>query len=415
MSIRLALDPDVLLLTDGGLETVLLFRDGIELPAFAAFPLLSDADGVARLERYYREFLDVAADAGAGFVLETPTWRAGPDWAAELGYSVDDLRRVADASVALGRGLLDGWSGGGPAWVSGCLGPRGETYEPDEAMSAAQAADYHAIQVAQLAAAGADVVTAFTLGYPEEAVGVVTAAAALDIPSVVGFTVEPDGRLPSGTPLEEAVQQVDEATGAAASWFMVNCAHPEHVLAGLPAGSAAADDGPLSRIRAYRPNASRLSHAALDVVETLDDGDPAELADGVRAVRCRLPAVQVVGGCCGTDVRHVRAMAQTRDPARAETRTALTRRRGGSRCRPLQRKVEGRDLHRQACLQRPVGGDPHGDAAEPVAVARPAPEGIGRLRGAEHVLEETRVPAAVRTASVRDRDLACLLPVALQQ
>jgi|tagenome__1003787_1003787.scaffolds.fasta_scaffold20933277_2 homocysteine S-methyltransferase len=311
MSARLALAPDALLLTDGGLETVLIFSDGIELPAFAAFPLLSDAAGVAVLERYYRGFLDVAADAGAGFVLETPTWRAGPDWAAELGYPVDDLRRVADAAVVLGRDLLEGWPGAGPAWVSGCLGPRGESFAPEEAMSSAQAADYHATQVAQLAAAGADLVTAFTLGYVEEAVGVVTAAAACGIPSVVGFTVETDGRLPSGTPLAEAVQQVDEATGAAASWFMVNCAHPEHVLAGLPPSSGASDAGPLSRIRAYRPNASRLSHAELDAAETLDDGDPAELADGVRRVRRRLPGVQVIGGCCGTDVRHVRAMAQT--------------------------------------------------------------------------------------------------------
>jgi homocysteine S-methyltransferase len=311
MSARLALAPDALLLTDGGLETVLIFSDGIDLPAFAAFPLLSDAAGVAVLERYSGGFLDVAADAGAGFVLETPTWRAGPDWAAELGYSVDDLRRVADAAVLLGRDLLEGWPGAGPAWVSGCLGPRGESFDPEEAMSSAQAADYHATQVAQLAAAGADLVTAFTLGYVEEAVGVVTAAAACGVPSVVGFTVETDGRLPSGTPLAEAVQQVDEATGSASSWFMVNCAHPEHVLAGLPPSSGASDAGSLARIRAYRPNPSRLSHAELDAAETLDDGDPAELADGVRWVRRRLPGVQVIGGCCGTDVRHVRAMAQT--------------------------------------------------------------------------------------------------------
>ena len=313
MNPGLALDPDVVLLTDGGLETELIFRDGLDLPAFAAFPLLSDAGGVDRLERYYREYLDVAADAGAGFVVETPTWRAGPAWAATLGYSEDDLRRIADAAVALGRRVLEDWSGAGPAWVSGCLGPRAEGYLPDAAMSSAQAAEYHATQVAQLATAGADLVTAFTLGYPEEAVGVVTAAAAHGVPSVVGFTVETDGRLPSGAPLVDAVQQVDEATGAAASWFMVNCAHPEHVLTGVAATSPPSVGSPLSRIRAYRPNASRLSHAELDVSETLDDGDPTELAEGIRRVRSRLPGVQVIGGCCGTDVRHVRAMARSLD------------------------------------------------------------------------------------------------------
>jgi homocysteine S-methyltransferase len=171
-------------------------------------------------------------------------------------------------------------------------------------MSADQAAEYHATQIGQFAAAGADLVTAFTLTSPEEAAGVVLAAAAAGLPSVVGFTVETDGRLPSGPSLAEAVRQVDEATGAAASWFMVNCAHPDHVLLGLQAE-------PLPRVRAYRPNASRLSHAELDAAETLDDGDPAELAVGVREVRRRLPGLQVIGGCCGTDARHVRAMAGT--------------------------------------------------------------------------------------------------------
>jgi homocysteine S-methyltransferase len=180
-------------------------------------------------------------------------------------------------------------------------------------MSAVQAADYHATQIGQLAAAGADLVTALTLGYPEEAIGVVMAAAAHDIPCVVGFTVETDGRLPSGTSLLDAVRQVDDATGGAASWFMVNCAHPDHVLAGLAASSTAPDAAVISRIRAYRPNASRRSHAELDVARVLETSAPSDLATGVRRVRRRLPGVQVIGGCCGTNAAHVRAIAQSLD------------------------------------------------------------------------------------------------------
>ncbi len=301
----LTLEPDAVLLTDGGLETVLVFHDGMDLPAFAAFPLLDTEDGRDRLRRYFREFMAVAAAAGTGFVVETPTWRANPEWGASLGRTPDDLRYVADAAVALGHGLRDTWTGTGPVLVSGCVGPRGDGYVPGRTMSAPEAAAYHRTQVGDLAAAGADLVSALTLSYVDEAVGFASAAAEHRIPSIVGFTVETDGRLPCGTPLGEAIEQVDAATGRSPAWFMVNCAHPDHVLPALPEEPAPW----LSRVGAYRPNASRMSHAELDVADELDAGDPDDLAVGVVAVARRLPALRVVGGCCGTDVRHVAAIA----------------------------------------------------------------------------------------------------------
>jgi homocysteine S-methyltransferase len=173
-------------------------------------------------------------------------------------------------------------------------------------MTAEQATDYHAVQVGMLADSGADLVTSFTLTYADEGIGVAAAAAARGIPSVVGFTVETDGRLPSGQPLGEAIDEVDAATGAAPAWFMVNCAHPDHILAGLP-------DQPqpwAARVGALRANGSRMSHAELDAAETLDDGDPADLAEGYVRLRDLLPAVRVIGGCCGTDVRHVAEVAK---------------------------------------------------------------------------------------------------------
>ncbi len=172
-------------------------------------------------------------------------------------------------------------------------------------MTAKQALDYHRPQVEALADAGADLVTAFTLSYADEAIGIVTASAEVGIPSVIGFTVETDGRLPDGTLLGEAIEHVDASTGAAAAWFMINCAHPDHVLAGLPL-----EEEPwLSRVGAYRANASRMSHAELDEAAELDDGDPQDLAAGFLALRDRLPALRVLGGCCGTDLRHVTAVS----------------------------------------------------------------------------------------------------------
>jgi homocysteine S-methyltransferase len=296
---------DHLLLTDGGLETVLVFHEGIDLPAFAAFPLLDTADGRDTLLRYHREFMRIAADAGAGYIHETPTWRANPAWGDELGYGPADLQRIAVDSVRLGASLRDEWTGAGSFLISGCIGPRGDGYVPGTTMTPDEAAAFHRPQVRDLREAGADLVTSFTLSYADEGTGLVTAAAEAGAPVVVGFTLETDGRLPSGEALSDAIQSVDAATGAYASWFMINCAHPEHVLPGLD------DEGPwTTRIGAVRANASRMTHAELDEAEVLDDGDPEDLARGYLDLARRLPGLRVVGGCCGTDARHVAAIGQ---------------------------------------------------------------------------------------------------------
>ena len=296
------LTSDDLLLTDGGLETVLCFHDGIDLPAFAAFPLLESGDGRGRLARYSRDFMRVAEEAGAGYVHETPTWRANRDWGAELGYTPEQLTRIVHDSVAVGHKLRAKWNGKGSFLVSGCIGPRGDGYVPGKTMTADEAAEYHRAQVRDFADAGADLVTAMTLSYVDEATGIVAAAAEVGIPVVIGFTVETDGRLPSGTTLEDAIVGVDASTGSYASWFLVNCAHPDHVAPALTGKWTA-------RIGALRANASRLSHAELDEATELDDGNPVELAEDYRTLAASLPGLRVLGGCCGTDVRHVKAIA----------------------------------------------------------------------------------------------------------
>lgn len=293
-----------LFVTDGGLETELVFHDGIDLPSFAAFPLLDDPDQRDRLRRYYYGYLDIARALGAGFVVETPTWRANPDWAGPLGYSPERLDAVNRAAVTLAEEVrADAAADGITAVVSGCVGPRGDGYDPGHAMTVDEAEHYHAVQIGTFANTSADQVTAITMTNAAEAIGVVRAASSAGIPAAVSFTVETDGRLPTGMPLCEAIEHVDAMTDGAAAYFMVNCAHPAHFAEAL------AQDGPWRRrLVGLRANASVKSHAELDEATELDEGDPADLGARHAALRDRLPAVTVLGGCCGADARHVAAI-----------------------------------------------------------------------------------------------------------
>ncbi len=306
MSVPSPLTDGRLFLTDGGLETDLLFLQGVDLPEFAAFPLLETEEGTARLVRYYEGYLAIAREAGTGFVLETPTWRASSGWGERLGYDAAGLDRVNRLAVALVAGLRDRWATPDlPVLVSGDLGPQADAYAPATVLTADEAQAYHAPQIATFAAAGVDLVTALTIGYTDEAIGIVRAAVAAGVPAVVSFTVETDGRLPSGQALGEAVTALDEATDGAATHLMVNCAHPTH-FAGVLEPRAAWT----ARIRGVRANASTRSHAELDEAETLDDGDPDDLGRRYADLATVLPRLAVVGGCCGTDTRHVRAIAR---------------------------------------------------------------------------------------------------------
>ena len=290
-------------LTDGGLETTLIFHDGIDLPEFASFVLLEDGFGRDALKQYYRRYLNIAVAARRGFVLESVTWRANRDWGAKLGYDADALRRVNRDAIAFLCELRGEFSDSGiPLVISGNIGPRGDGYVSGDEMSIAAARSYHSLQASTFGDAGADVVTAMTMTYPNEAAGIVLAARDAGLPAVIGFTTETDGRLPNGATLRDAIGAVDDATDGGPAYYMINCAHPEHFAAEL-----AADADWVRRIRGVRANASRLSHAELDAADTLDDGDPEEFGRLCAELGERLPGLAVIGGCCGTDHRHVDA------------------------------------------------------------------------------------------------------------
>ena len=300
------IQPDRLFLTDGGLETDMIFNRGIDLPLFASISLLRTAEGRAALEDYYRSYLDLARRLGTGFELVSASWRASPDWASKLGISQDELDSLNRASVEMLVRLRDEYrSADLPIVVSGCIGPRGDGYDPGRIMTIDEARDYHQRQVATLAGAGADMITVLTMTNIAEAAGIALAAKAIDAPVIIAFTVETDGRLPTGDLLDAAIAAVDEATQGYPTFYIVNCAHPDHFTGALLSGGDA-----IGRIGGVRANASRCSHAELDAMTELDEGDPAELGRLYAEFRERMPQIRLLGGCCGTDIRHVTAIAE---------------------------------------------------------------------------------------------------------
>lgn len=301
---------DKLFVTDGGLETTLIYHDRIKLPYFAAFDLLKDDAGIERLRHYYARYAEIARARGLGLILESPTWRANANWASRLGYgtqaTVDANRKAIGLMLEVRKAYETRAT---PVVISGNLGPRGDGYRADSRMSAAEARDYHARQIETFAETDADMVAAFTLSYLEEAIGIVLAARKAALPVAISFTLETDGHLPSGETLAEAIRCTDAETGGYAAYYMINCAHPTHFEHVLRAGGDWRE-----RIRGLRANASKRSHAELDESTDLDAGDPVEFGNEYRALRESLPRLSVVGGCCGTDHRHVESIIRACHP-----------------------------------------------------------------------------------------------------
>ena len=300
-----------LFLTDGGIETTLIFHDGLELLDFAAFDLLKSSAGTAALRKYFRAYGAVARRFNTGLILESATWRASADWAARLGYSREALAAANRSAIELLEEIRGEFEADGNQIVlSGCVGPRGDGYSPANLMLEQEAENYHREQIEIFAGSAADMVAAITVNYVAEAVGIARAAEQAGMPVAISFTVETDGALPTGQTLQEAIEQVDAATSSYPCYYMINCAYPthfEHVLSKAEPW--------VERIRGLRANASRLSHAELNESSELDVGDPVELgAQYAQLKDTRLPQLNVMGGCCGTDHRHVEEIAKACAP-----------------------------------------------------------------------------------------------------
>jgi homocysteine S-methyltransferase len=293
-------------LTDGGIETTLIFHEGLDLPDFAAFHLLKTSKGEAALRKYFRTYAEIAKKFGTGLILESATWRANADWGARIGYSAETLANANRKAIHLLENIRAEFeTEQTPMVISGCIGPRGDGYVPAFAMSAHEAEAYHREQIDVFAGSAVDMVTAITMNYVEEAIGFARAAQKANLPVAISFTVETDGNLPTGQSLQAAIEQVDEATSRYPAYYMINCAHPTHFESVLTGQGAWLD-----RIRGIRANASHKSHAELNQAPDLDDGNPVELGRQYSLLKDRLPHLNVMGGCCGTDHRHIEQIAQ---------------------------------------------------------------------------------------------------------
>ena len=288
-------------LTDGGIETTMIFDHGFDLPYFAAFTLLETDAGRAALVAYFERYIGIAKATGWGFILESATWRASSDWGSLLNYTKADLAEANKQAICMLQELnAHHQTASSPMLVSGCIGPRGDGYDAGKLMTPGEAQSYHSEQINVFAQAGVDMVTAITMTNTAEAIGLCRAAQAVDVPCVVSFTVETDGCLPTGQPLKDAIVEVDSATNSAPAYFMINCAHPDHFR-----GQLNPEEAWISRLWGIRANASRKSHAELDESESLDRGDSQDLAQRYAELCGSLPDLRVLGGCCGTDHQHM--------------------------------------------------------------------------------------------------------------
>lgn len=304
------------LLTAAGTETYLLFQQGFDLPEFCAFTVFDDPEAWATLERdYLGPVLQAAADHGHGLMLDALVWRAQPDFIEKLGRDADQLGPINADAVARTREAVERWRRANghdeaslPVLIAADIGPRGDGYKVEDAAVTVDAArDYHRLQIRAVADAGVDLVCALTMTGLNESLGIVEAATQCGLPVIISPTVETDGRLPDGSELGAFIRHIDEATGAAPLLYMVNCAHPAHLLPVLEAAREAGESW-LGRFRGFRANASRKSHEELDDSTELDRGDIDDLAREVAEMHATY-GLGVVGGCCGTDHEHLAAIA----------------------------------------------------------------------------------------------------------
>lgn len=288
-------------ISDGGMETDLIFHEGAEMPLFASFVLLDSPEGREMLRRYAVSYFELAQAASRGFVMGTPTWRANCGWGPKLGLDDAGIRDVNRRAIAFARDLRGAHPWRDHILIEGVLGPAGDGYAPDQLLTPTEAARLHSAQLETFAEEGVDIASAFTITHPGEAIGMVNRGRDLGLPLALSFTVETDGRLPTGQDLNSALCEVEAATGGYVYYYGINCAHPEHFCKQLPSRW-------LNRIGMVRPNASHRSHAELDEATELDDGDPQQFGVLCADLAKRLPKLRVVGGCCGSDMRHIRAL-----------------------------------------------------------------------------------------------------------
>jgi S-methylmethionine-dependent homocysteine/selenocysteine methylase len=291
--------------TSGGMETWLQYAEGFPLRHFCAFEWLRDPKAKARLREFHRSAIEAVQEHGFGMIAEGIHYRASGDWGDLTGYSRQDLAKINAEGVDLYHELAREYDRPDtPVVVGGCIGPRGDAYEQGHQITADEAQEYHAEQMATLKDAGVDLITAATLSFTDEAIGIARAAQGLDVPVVLSFYVAGNGKIMGERSVPETMAEIDAATGGYPKYYMLNCAHPNEFAPALENSAG------LDRLGGFMPNASAKDKISLCRLGHLEDGDPVELGQQMGDVARRFPHVHVFGGCCGTDARHLGEIAK---------------------------------------------------------------------------------------------------------
>lgn len=296
----------VLYLSEGGQETEIMYKFGHDLPEFAMFTLLDNPSAMAEVRGMYQRYLDVAARHGFAVLMGGLDYRASPDWAGKLGYSASALSDAQLRAIEFLREVSRPYHSLLPEIrYVGIVGPRGDAYELNLTITAAEAEDYHSVQVDTLRKAKVDLVSAMTINSVEEAIGISRAAHAAGLPLSLSFTLDSTSRLKSGPSIREAIEEVDAQTGIARpDFYGINCSHPVEFEPALEPGDW------ILRVRSLRPNAAKMDKSSLCTLGHLEEGDPCELGGEMGELARRYPHIDIWGGCCGTWEMHLDEIAQ---------------------------------------------------------------------------------------------------------
>jgi homocysteine S-methyltransferase len=299
-----------------GAVVELLRRDPAAPPlhptlANALHPL--SVEGQRALVALWNGYLDAILPTGLPALLLTPTWRASRERGGGAGFEFDRLN--GEGARLLGDLRREREGGAAPILVGGLLGCAGDAYRPEEGLGEEDSFRYHLPQATALAEAGVDFLLASTLPALPEAIGLARAMASTGLPAVVGFVFRPSGTLLDGTPVEEAIERIDGRcgrSGEAPAGYLATCTHPDTLGEALSGNGV----GPRTRGRllGIQGNGSRLSPEELDGREAVDSTEPTDFAGAMLDLRRRF-GLRIFGGCCGTDERHIDALARALSPA----------------------------------------------------------------------------------------------------
>ena len=293
-------------LTEGSIIERVRRSPGLALdPYIENTGLVFDPRGREVLTAIYRGYLNVGRDVDVPMIMLTPTWRANPERLGLAGF--DDVRGVHKECfdfISSMRGEYGDYASNAP--IGGLMSCRGDAYRPEEALGIDEAEVFHSEQVDAFARTGVDFIMASTLPARTEAIGIAKAMARSGLPYVPSFIVRPDATLLDGTPLDDVIVEIDDTVDPAPVFYMMNCIHPDVYLSVYPMLDG---EHVKRRMLGLQANTSLMRPEELDKLDRLDTADAGDFAVSIINVHDRCGA-KILGGCCGTDERHIRSIAE---------------------------------------------------------------------------------------------------------